>query len=110
MASHALLLANRRLCMELNLPANPFQPAGTSRHEHSHGETATGSRRAGRYVHLPASSQRAPVPLFSLAEVAEALLMPLPESGASAEVVHVELSTLCVTKTGPAWSMWQSRG
>lgn len=91
MAPRALLLANRRLCMDFNPPANLFRPAGTSRHESSNGETATGSRRACRYVHLSTSSQCAPVPSSSLAKVVETPLMPLHESGASVEVVHVEL-------------------
>lgn len=87
MAPCALLLANRHLCMELN----PFQPAGTSKHEIGNGETTTVSKRAGRYLHLLTSSQCAPVPTYLLAEVVETPLMPFQEPGASVEVVHVEL-------------------
>lgn len=97
---------------ELIPPANPFWLAGTSRHDGSNGEMTTGSRRAGRYMHLSTSSQYTPVPLSLLAKVVQTLLMPLHELSVSTEVVHIELlSPLCnENRSCPEHrALWQSR-
>ena len=64
-------------------------------------------------MHLSTASQCGPVPLSSLAKVAETPLMPLHELGASIEVTHMELSSpLCNENRSRLehGALWQSQG